>query len=169
MKIELRKIDYSASLSEETNAFSAEVWIDGRKEGWAQNHGTGGPTNVQPDTLRLRLDEYGKTLPKVDIGASLGGEPHLIVQDAEWIVGHMLDDWILLRDLRKRLKKRVLYIELGKHGIMQTKVLPPERIRQILGSAELKAKWRVETWLNGVSEEEALKLFREHTGAERVS
>ena len=97
------------------------------------------------------------------------GEPNLIPQDAEWIVGHMLDDWILLRALCKRLKKRVLYIELGKHGIMQTKVLPPEKIRQILGSAELKAKWRVETWLNGVSEEEALKLFREHIGAERVS
>ncbi|MDJ0390204.1 hypothetical protein QMO56_19005 [Roseomonas sp. E05] len=169
MKIELRKIDYSASLSEETNAFSAEVWIDGKKEGHAQNHGTGGPTDVHPNTLRARLDEYGKTLPKVDIGASLGGEPHLIVQDAEWIVGQLLDDWILLRDLRKRLKKRVLYVELGQHGIMQTKVLPPEKIAQILGSAEIKAKWRVETWLNSLPEEEALKLFRKHTGAERVS
>lgn len=164
MKIELRKVDYSASLSEETNAFSAEVWIDGKKEGHAQNHGTGGPTNVHPNTLRLRLDEYGKTLPKADIGASFDGEPHLIVQDAEWIVGQLLDDWILLRDLRKRLKKRVLYVELGKRGIMQTKVLPPEKIAQILGSAEIKAKWRAATWLNSVPEEEVLKLFREHAG-----
>lgn len=164
MKIELRKVDYSASLSEETSAFSAEVWIDGKKEGWAQNHGTGGPTNVQPNTLRVRLDEHGKTLPKVDIGTPTGGEPHLIVQDAEWIVGGLLDDWILLRDLGKRLKKRVLYVEVGKHGIMQTKVLPSEKIAQIVGSPDYKAKWNVETWLNSVPEAEALKLFREHAG-----
>ena len=48
MRIELRKIDYSASLSQETTPFSADIWIDGIKEGHATNHGQGGPTLIGP-------------------------------------------------------------------------------------------------------------------------
>ncbi|MCY1170880.1 hypothetical protein [Sphingomonas echinoides] len=42
MKIELRSISYSAALSQETAAFSAEVWIDGELAFHARNQGTGG-------------------------------------------------------------------------------------------------------------------------------
>ncbi len=42
MKIELRRISYNAALSQETAAFSAEVWIDGELAFHARNQGTGG-------------------------------------------------------------------------------------------------------------------------------
>lgn len=42
MKIELRRISYSAALSQETAAFTAEVWIDGELAFHARNEGTGG-------------------------------------------------------------------------------------------------------------------------------
>ena len=42
MQIELRRISYSAALSQETAAFSAEVWIDGELAFHARNQGTGG-------------------------------------------------------------------------------------------------------------------------------
>lgn len=42
MKIELRCISYSAALSQETAAFTAEVWIDGELAFHARNEGTGG-------------------------------------------------------------------------------------------------------------------------------
>ena len=42
MKIELRRISYNAALSQETAAFTAEVWIDGALAFHARNHGTGG-------------------------------------------------------------------------------------------------------------------------------
>lgn len=160
MKIELRKVSYSASLSDETNAFTADVWIDGKKQGYAENHGTGGPTNVHPNALRVRLDEYGKTLPAVDIGTSTGSEPHMIVQDADWIVDSLLEDWIARRDLKRLLKNRALYTLTDAPGIMQTKVVKPEQLAQILASAEIKAKWKVKAWLNTMSEEEALSVFR---------
>lgn len=44
--VELRKVKYSASLSEETSAFTAELYFDGKKVGYASNHGTGGPNDV---------------------------------------------------------------------------------------------------------------------------
>jgi hypothetical protein len=162
MQIELRRISYSAALSHETRAFTADIWIDGRKAGNAENHGTGGCTNIHPHALQQRLDEYGKTLPQVDIGSMSGGEPSLIAQDGEWIVGRLLDDWILLRDLRRRLRNRLLYVRNGEHGIMQSKVLQPAQLTQILGSAEIREKWNVATFLNSVPEAEALALYREH-------
>ena len=160
MKIELRKVSYNARLSEETSAFTADVWIDGKKEGYAQNHGHGGQTIVQPNTLRTRLDEYGKTLPQVDIGASTGGEPHMIVQDADWIVDDLLTDWIARRDLKRALRNRALYTLTDGPGIMQTKVLTADRLAQILASEEVKTKWKVKAWLNTMPEEEAVKVFR---------
>ena len=74
----------------------------------------------------------------------------------------MLDDWILLRDLRTRLKNRLLYVKYGERGIMQTRVLQPAQMTQALGSAESRAKWNVATWLNSVPEAEALALYHEH-------
>jgi len=42
MKIELRRISYSAALSQETAAFSAQVWIDDELAFHARNQGAGG-------------------------------------------------------------------------------------------------------------------------------
>lgn len=42
MKIELRRVHYSAALSQETAAYTAEIWIDGELAFLARNEGTGG-------------------------------------------------------------------------------------------------------------------------------
>ena len=164
MKIELRKVAYSTALSEETSDFHADIWVDGKKEGYAQNHGTGGPTSVQPDTLRARLDAYGKTLPEVDIGTSTGGPPRMVVQDAEWIVDALLTDWIVRRDLQRMLRNRAVYTHLEKPGIYQTRVMTPERLAEVLGSDALKAKWKVKDWLNTMPEDQAIAAYREAGG-----
>ena len=68
MKIELKKISYSQQLSQETNAFSADVYIDGVKCANASNHGHGGSTNIlalKPE-FRSKIEQaeaYCKTLP----------------------------------------------------------------------------------------------------------
>jgi hypothetical protein len=42
MKIELRKLRIATGLSQETTAYSAEIWINGERAFLASNHGTGG-------------------------------------------------------------------------------------------------------------------------------
>lgn len=42
MKIELHRISYNSTLSQENAAFTAEVWIDGELAFHARNQGTGG-------------------------------------------------------------------------------------------------------------------------------
>ena len=64
MKIELRNVKYFAAGSEETSCFTATVYVDGKKAGTAQNHGTGGPTMVHPFTIEKHINDYAATLPK---------------------------------------------------------------------------------------------------------
>ena len=80
MKIELRSVSYNAALSEETMNFHADIWIDGRKAGFAHNHGTGGNTNVQPNTLRQRLDEAGCKPASTLLGVSRLAFPEMLVE-----------------------------------------------------------------------------------------
>lgn len=47
-KIELKKVKVAASLSEETVAYTADVYVDGKLFAHASNHGQGGPDLYQP-------------------------------------------------------------------------------------------------------------------------
>jgi len=46
MKIKLKKIKVAEHLSEETTAFTADVYVDGKCVGYAKNNGQGGETYV---------------------------------------------------------------------------------------------------------------------------
>jgi len=77
MKIELKKISFNERMSEETNAFTADLYINGKKVGYCKNQGHGGPTDYHADTscasgftranieLIAKAEAYFKSLPKV--------------------------------------------------------------------------------------------------------
>jgi len=46
LKIELKKIKHSPSLSEETNAYTADIYVDGKSIAYVKNSGHGGSTDV---------------------------------------------------------------------------------------------------------------------------
>lgn len=48
MKIELKSLRISLAMSEETTAFTADVYINGVKAGYAKNQGCGGSTSTNP-------------------------------------------------------------------------------------------------------------------------
>lgn len=54
MMFQLKSVKYSRSLSEETSAFTANIWVDGKKAGYAKNGGFGGPTDVRITDTNLR-------------------------------------------------------------------------------------------------------------------
>jgi hypothetical protein len=68
MKIELKQIKYYQRLSEETNCFTAYVYVDGIKCASAENRGVGGNTDVWPLDIKYKeivknAEEFCKTLP----------------------------------------------------------------------------------------------------------
>jgi hypothetical protein len=70
MKIELKRISFSERMSEETNCFSADLYINGKKVGYCENRGCGGCTDYNGNTeedrkLIKEAEAYCKALPKV--------------------------------------------------------------------------------------------------------
>lgn len=70
MKIELKKISFSERLSEETNAFAADLHINGKKVGYCKNDGRGGCTfyhgyDKESNVVIAEAEKYFLSLPKV--------------------------------------------------------------------------------------------------------
>lgn len=116
-RLSLKKVQYSASLSEETSAFTADVYFDGKRLAHASNRGCGGSTDIYPyEGQRERLkeaEEYAQTFQDV---ITMDGKQHdLGKHSVESIVGDLLDEYLAAKDLKRLLKTTV--------GIVGTKVL----------------------------------------------
>ena len=98
-----KEITYSTRLSEETQCFAAEVFIDGKKAGTVENRGRGGCHMYYPHTLRDTLAAHGATLaPKVM-------EHGTFDYDADLVIDDLLFDHLIRTELKKKLAKQVLF------------------------------------------------------------
>lgn len=123
MKIELKNIKYVPSLSEETNCFSAAVYVDGKKRGEASNRGTGGMTDVRPASLEAELNAYGATLPPHKIS----GKDFPV--DAESIVDDLLEAELTSRHEKKERKR--LERACAKRALFRVPGEPEGEYRQL--------------------------------------
>lgn len=147
--VELRKVKFSASLSEETNAFTAEVFINGHRAGFASNHGTGGDTEMEPMALYHRLKRHTDTLPPVVCKDMK--DPHDPTKPFSYPMNpSALIDELLIEVLReqdveklvKQMKNRILYLRIADNALLKTKVLTPDRMKWnlVLNEARLRAE-----------------------------
>ena len=87
MNIELKRFTTNARLSQETTAFAADVWVDGKKAGFAENDGHGGNTTVHlvhlDQPTRAKVEAYGKTLIPAEYASFTNG--------TEWIVDQLVE------------------------------------------------------------------------------
>lgn len=139
MKIELKNIKTNKRLSQETNAYSADIIVDGKKAGTVMNHGTGGPDFIEPAELAARISAYAKTLPPYTY---YGKE---FEHSADTLLADIFADATAKQDLTKLMKTKVVFIR-NKH-CYTSKVRP-------IDNAII---------LNDLAFDEALKLFKEYT------
>ena len=84
MKIELKRFTSNARLSKDSTAFAADVWVNGKKAGTAENDGHGGATIVDLDrSVRGAVEAHGKALVPAEYKSFVGG--------AEWIVDQLVE------------------------------------------------------------------------------
>ena len=105
MKIELKKISFSERMSDETNCFIADLYINGKKVGECNNDGRGGCTNYGGNTkednvLIAEAEKYCKTLPKVKSEA-LKFE---YAQSLESVIDEQVTEFLLAKELKKKQK-----------------------------------------------------------------
>ncbi|MDF0490232.1 hypothetical protein PX554_19060 [Sphingomonas sp. H39-1-10] len=111
MKIELRKVHYSAALSQETAAYTAEIWIDGELAFHARNQGTGGADFYH------RVGRW--TEADVDAWLKANRPPHALDDftcdhDLELEVSDLLARWSEGRRLQRLLRTNLITIENGQ-------------------------------------------------------
>lgn len=161
MKTELRNVKYASFNSEETNCFSAAVYIDGVKAGEVSNDGHGGPDNHHPHELGERLEVWAKTLPPYTFGGETA--PH----NAETAIGELFDEWLITRDLKKRIGKKMLFTIKGKKGVFAVSFKQPQALEAIVRDKGMLAAFahrhKAERILNTLPFEEALQIFRAST------
>jgi len=125
MKIELKSIKTYPALSEETTAYSATVYIDGKRAFAAKNDGRGGSDSFSPFKasgykLIQEAEEYAATLPdKVfppnpDIE---GDEEYVTEMDLDLLIGEIISKFDHEKHLKSKavsIYKKVIFIEQGE-------------------------------------------------------
>lgn len=153
MEITLKNISHNERLSEETNCFSATIYIDGKKAGEASNHGHGGPTMIHPHDLEQRIDTYAKTLPPLEVeGTSLE-------MNAEMLIDDLLTAHLLRRDMLKAFRTRLLFTKAEKQGIYEVKVDAATMTKARQNPAMTAERLKADKILNFLPENEAIALY----------
>jgi hypothetical protein len=134
VKIELKSVHINHTFSEETLMFKADIYVDGVKAGYAENHGHGGNTNYdyygdrgtpvgdRNKKLIETAEAYAKSLPAEHV-TEIGGQP-VEPFDIQPTLEHMIDRLVEEHDIakhkertQKQLQKRMQSnIVFGKPG-----------------------------------------------------
>lgn len=117
MQIELKNIKVAEHMSEETTAFTADLYVDNKKIAFIKNDGRGGSTYYQQykqeDAPILRqAEEYCKALPPAVYPGSLtDGNSFEIPMNLENYIDDLLDKHLQKKDLEKFHSKMVKHQE----------------------------------------------------------
>jgi hypothetical protein len=166
-KIELRNVKHAAFASEETPCFEAAVYIDGQKAGTVSNDGHGGSCMYHPWAMHDRIEAFAKTLPAevTEYDDPQDRSRKLVFQpDADTVIMRALDEFLLSRDLKRDLTKRVIFV--SRDGTLrQTRTFKrDEMIRLLSDPDKLQAKLESTAILNLLSFDAALAIYREKVG-----
>ena len=160
LRLELKNVIYNSRLSQETPCFTASLWLNGKAQGHAYNHGHGGATMVEPLALCLTLNNYGAALPPLEI-ASGDGTSITLRQTAETIIDDLLTTWLYSRDLRRLLTSHLVYTRSDKPGIYHADKLDRDNLkRQLTQIDTIRHKLKIEQCLNSISFDDALTIYR---------
>lgn len=156
MKIELKNVKVIESMSEETNCYTASLYVDGKKIGIVSNRGHGGCDNFDGDrdAFQAAQEWLKSNHPEVHLYDDVS-----VPMDMELFCGEWVENWRMTKALKKDLKSKVLFTTKGKPGVYQ---LSWKGVRTITERhiEHAKAKNPGATILNTLPIEEALELYK---------
>lgn len=146
MKIELKSLKINLTFSEETTMFKANIYVNGKKVGYAENNGRGGSTNIQPfdkqcSDILNKANEYCKTLPPIEYGNMK------IDMDLEHFVDNIVNDEAnkkedekYVKQLNRNCEKGICFGSENKYSIIKWKIPICEMINHNKGKTILTMK-----------------------------
>ncbi|PUZ21298.1 hypothetical protein DCC81_25150 [Chitinophaga parva] len=146
MKIEIKNISHSERLSEETHAFAATLYIDGKKVGNVRNEGMGGPTDIAHESregleLIRQAENWCNQLPPTVYPAE-GSTPEIPVDMS--LESHI--DALLLGYLQEKDRKQ--FLRKMEKAMLTGIVVCPEDANEF---GEFKLKGKVDDFVMSAS------------------
>ena len=126
MKLELKNIKHTQWASEETHCYQASLYVDGKPVAIVSNDGHGG-CDRDYDHPKFKGDyratmkavhDYFKTLPKTDPCEWM---PDGMEQQLEFWCADQVNEFLVSRELKNKMKKQVLFQKQGEAGVFGTK------------------------------------------------
>jgi len=155
MKITLKNFKYSEFASHETHCFEASVYIDGKRAGIASGDGNGGCMTIHPHALRDKIDAYARTLPPVTY------DEITVEQDAETILGVLITQTLIERDLNRYLRTGVVWLTNQRE--IKFRKMPANLLSGELKKPDLSTRLKdCAAILNVLPHADALRLFKMH-------
>ena len=152
MKLTLKNLKVAEHLSEETVAFTATVYIDGKRAFTACNHGTGGENMLEPLKDRGIIDRAQTYFASLPPEPSQYGD---LPMSLDFAVSLAVDEALHLKDLKRCLKKITVKTPEGICTFKASFKPTPENLAYI---AQKHPDYVI---LNTLSEDDALKLWKE--------
>lgn len=107
MKIEIKNLKFYPEMSEETNAITCDLFVDGKKVGFCRNDGHGGCTDYTAfdgkQSILLSAENYAKTLP--DIKHEWNGKTIYLKSTLEMIIDTEVTNQLIVKETAKYEKK----------------------------------------------------------------
>ena len=119
-KVELKKIQHARNMSKETHAFTADVYIDGKKTAQAENNGWGGETCVDAigkvvDGQWNRDPEADERLRKAEEEIHKDESLPKYLRTVDYIVDALIQDDLHWKDIQKASRTgKIQYIDEGE-------------------------------------------------------
>lgn len=155
MKIELKALKYSDFASQETHCFQANIYIDGKMRGTADNDGRGGMTTIRPwelyEEIKLHTDKIPPQIVDYN-GAKL---------TLETSPDSLIDEFVTLalheKDLKRAMKTRILFTR--KNQVFETQAFDAAKLKAAVNHPQVREKLDADEILNLLPVGEALKLY----------
>lgn len=162
-RITLKGIKYFAGMSEETHCFTATIYFDGVKVGTTKNNGHGGCDEDWPTNKPGWADMLAYVSSFEADQSSFADGVTILQPDLDWVVSELVNSWLALDELKKLVKKRVVFVRDGK--VLQTQCAKGKAAQKRVTLArwihELETDNSVSAILNQLPIADALKLYKE--------
>lgn len=155
MKIELKALNYSDFASQETHCFQAQIYIDGKKRGTADNDGRGGMTTIRPWQLYEEIKQYTDKIPPQIV--KYGDQEMTLEESPDSYIDGLVTLALHEKDLKRAMKTRILFTR--ENQVFETKKLTPAELAASLANAQIKEKLKADQVLNLLPIGEAVNLY----------
>jgi len=161
MKLELKAIKHTSWASHETHCFQAALYVEGKPVAVVGNDGQGG-CDYEYDHPKCKADyrvtmkavhDYFKSLPKEPSEWSEDG----FAQQLEYWCADQVNEFLSVRELKRKFKSHVVYQRKGTGALYQTKYHPTVTKGEWIIDKQAGMTRRI---LNDMPFDEALTLWR---------